>query len=331
MDLRCAVVATGAQQSPNQDTIPGRQRGRMATLTLGRVRLPALRGFAIAHPIATFLLLTFSIAYPLMTLVALAARGLIPGSGALERLPVPPDEVAGLFLTLGALLPAALYVTWAAEGRPGIMRLVRRITSWRFGLRWWLVILTALPLLTVAWGLLLGDSLRPVDPVRLVLQQIPLLLTNVLLVNLWEEMAWAGIMQTRLERRHNLFVAALITAVPFAFAHWPLALFAPTLNASSVLTPLPGYLLLGALVRPLFGLMLRATGNSLLAVALTHSMFNRTQNPNGIAVSLLEGEGYRLGVLIMLVAMIAVLALGLRKKLSRRYRQQLDGTLPSGS
>ena len=29
--------------------------------------------------------------------------------------------------------------------------------------------------------------------------------------------AWAGFLQTRLERRHTLLVAALITAVPFGF------------------------------------------------------------------------------------------------------------------
>jgi uncharacterized protein len=189
-----------------------------------------------------------------------------------------------------------------------------------------LVILTALPLLTVASGLLLGDSLRRFDPVRLVLQQLPLLLVNLLLVNLWEEMAWAGIMQTRLERRHNLFVAALATADPFGFAHWPLALLAPTVSVTSVLVALPGYVLLGALFRSLLGLTLRATGNSLLAVAVMHSVFNRTQNSNGIAAGVLEGEGYRLGFLIVLVAMTAVLAELLRGKVSRGVPASADGT-----
>ena len=225
----------------------------MTALTVVPVRSSALRRFATRHPIAAFLTLFFLIAYPLMSLIALAALGLMPGGGLLARLPVAPDEVAGLVLTMGALFPAALYVTWATEGRSGVKRLIRRTVRWRFGLRWWLVILTALPLLTVAAGLLLGDSLRSVEPVRLLLHQVPLLLVNLLLVNLWEESAWAGFLQTRLERRHNVFTAALLTAVPFGFAHWPLALFDPTVSVGSVLVALPGYLLLGALVRPLLG------------------------------------------------------------------------------
>ena len=42
------------------------------------------------------------------------------------------------------------------------------------------------------------------------------------LANLGEEGTWTGFMQTRLERRHNFFLVALVTAVPFAIVHLPL-------------------------------------------------------------------------------------------------------------
>ena len=64
--------------------------------------------------------------------------------------------------------------------------------------------------------------------------QLRLLLINFILVNLWEETAWAGVMQTRLERRHNIFVAAALTAVPFGFIHLPLA-FLSEISLASVL------------------------------------------------------------------------------------------------
>ena len=54
-------------------------------------------------------------------------------------------------------------------------------------------------------------------PVTLFWDQLRLLLINFILVNLREETAWAGVMQTRLERRHNIFVAAALTAVLFGF------------------------------------------------------------------------------------------------------------------
>ena len=39
---------------------------------------------------------------------------------------------------------------------------------------------------------------------------------------MWEETAWAGVVQTRLEHHHGLAKAALLTAVPFALFHMPL-------------------------------------------------------------------------------------------------------------
>jgi membrane protease YdiL (CAAX protease family) len=281
--------------------------------------------FAADHPVAAFLIIVFVIAYPVMGLIALAAHRMIPGAAVLTRLPIPADEVAGLLLTLGALLPAAVFVTWTADGRPGVLTLLHRIARWRFSLLWWSLVVTSLPLLTVGLGLLLGDAPRPVDPLSLLRRQLPLLLTNLLLVNLWEETAWAGVLQTRLEQRHNLFLAAALTAIPFGFAHWPLAWLEPTATTTSVLLALPAYLLLGLLVRPLFGLTLRGTGNSLLAVALTHSVLNRTQNPNGVAAQVLDGHLYQLGVLVALLALTGLLTVGLRHKLSRSYRDHLDG------
>lgn len=294
---------------------------------IGRTLRVRMRRHAARHPVAGFLIIVFAIAYPVMGLIALAIHDVIPGAALLDRLPVPPDEVAGLLLTLGALVPAALYVTWAAEGRPGLISLLHRITRWRFGLRWWLVVVVALPSLTVGLGLLLGDSLRPVEPLTVLSDQLPLLLINLVLVNLWEETAWAGVMQTGLEHRHNLFVAAVVTAIPFGLAHWPMAWIEPTATPTSVLFAPLAYIVLGLLVRPLFGLTLRGTGNSLLAVAVTHSIVNRTQNPNGIAADLLDGQGYQLGFVIALLVLTGLLAICLRHRLSPTHRPGLDAVV----
>lgn len=286
-----------------------------------------IRAFAARHPVAAFLTMVFLIAYPVMGLLILAVHGVIPGAALLQRLPVGPDELAGLTLTVGALLPSALFVTWAAEGRPGLVRLGRRMIRWRIGVGWWLVVLFGLPLLTVVSALLLGDTLESVDPAELLLDQLRLLLINFLLVNLWEETAWAGVVQTHLERRHGVFTAALLTAVPFGFAHWPLA-FLDDVTVTSAFVSLGLFLVLGALVRPLFGLTLRGARDSLLAVALMHSIFNRTNNADGISARLLAGDAYQLGVVVALVLLTTVLALVLRGRLGPAYRRQLDGIAP---
>jgi hypothetical protein len=65
-----------------------------------------------------------------------------------------------------------------------------------------------------------------------------------------------------------------------------------------VLISLTAYILLGLFLRRLVGVVLRGSRHSLLAAGLMHSVFNRTNNDNGIAAALLNGELYRLGILI---------------------------------
>src|SRR5215217_972723 len=288
-----------------------------------------VRAFVARRPVTAFLIMAFAIAYPVMALVALAVHRVIPGGSLLDRLPVPPDEIAGLMLTMFALLPSALFVTWAAGGRPGVISLVKRIFRWRFGIGWWLGVLAGLPVLTVIFTLILGGSLESIDPVGLFWDQLRLLLINFILVNLWEETAWAGVMQTRLERRYNLFVAAVLTALPFGFIHWPLA-FLSEITIASVVISLVAFILFSLFLRPLVGVVLRGSRDSLLAAGLMHSVFNRTNNENGIAAALLDGELYRLAILIAVIVLIAALALlAGRRRLRKAYRLELD-TNPGG-
>ena len=259
------------------------------------------------RPVTALVVVIFSIAYPATFLVALANHRVIPGRDLIERLPFAPDEFAGLLLSVFALLPAAILVTWAADGRAGVRQLFRRVARWRFPLRYWLFALTAIPVLTIAAGLLLGDRWRPDDPAHLIPLQLGQLVINLLLVNLWEETAWAGVMQTRLTRRHNVVVAGLLTAVPFGLVHWPLA-FIGDFTLTSVLVALPAYVVLGALVRPLGGLVMRGAGGSVLAFALLHSVFNRSNNPDGIVDAVLDGSTYQIGILIVLVLLTLILA-----------------------
>jgi membrane protease YdiL (CAAX protease family) len=205
------------------------------------------------------------------------------------------------------LFPATLVVTWCTDGCDGVARLVRRLARWRIGIGWWLLLVAGLPALTTGLALLLGDSANPVDPVDMILDQVRFLAINLLLVNLWEEAAWAGFLQTRLERRHTIFVAALLTAVPFAFAHLPLALFAE-FTAGSLVVSLLLYLILGVLVRPMLGVVLRGTRDSLFAVALLHSVFNRTNNDNGIAAQPLDGQARSLTVLLAVIVLTTAIA-----------------------
>src|SRR5688572_25449357 len=168
-----------------------------------------LRRFAARRPLTAFLILGMSLGYTLALVWGLAYYGVIPGGGLADALNIAPDELVGS-ATLLALLPAALFVTWASDGRAGVRILLRRAFHWRVSLWWWLTVLFALPALTVGLALLLGDDLRPVDFSSLVVSQLTLLFVNFIVTNLWEETAWTGVFQTRLEERHNWLVAAIL-------------------------------------------------------------------------------------------------------------------------
>lgn len=181
-------------------------------------RQPAsgLRAWSTRHPVTTFLVLAFAIAYPVMSVPILADHGVIPG-GWLPNLPgLDTERIASVLLVFVALLRLALWTTWGADGPPEVRVLVHRMFRWRIGSRWWLFVLAGLPTLTLGLALLLGDTFKPVDVAPFVITQLMGLLVNLVLINMWEETAWSGVVQTRLERRHGLVTAALLTAVPFA-------------------------------------------------------------------------------------------------------------------
>jgi hypothetical protein len=67
----------------------------------------------------------------------------------------------------------------------------------------------------------------------------------------------------------------------------------------------------------------RGTGDSVLLVALLHSVFNRTNNQNGIAATLLEGDARPLTMLIAVVVLTVVTAVVIRPRLSRQHGAEL--------
>lgn len=265
--------------------------------------VPGLRALAARRPLTVFLALVLGIGWPILALPGLAHNGLIPGGDL-------PEEPFALATVLLVLLPAALWVTAATDGRAGVRALLRRTVQWRFGPGWYAAILLGLPVIATALGLLTGGSLREVDwPAVLLNYAVVQVLPAVVIINLWEETAWAGFLQTRLEQRHGLIVAAMLTAVPFALVHVPLLFAAdePVLAAAGVL------LLVAVLHRLLFGLVLRGTAGSVLAVGLLHATFNATNNPEDGLLSRLLAEvdtGWLTpAAAVVLTALLAVVVL----------------------
>jgi membrane protease YdiL (CAAX protease family) len=281
------------------------------------------RRLAQRHPIALFLALVFGLGYPLMFLPLLAHRGVIPGGSLPARVGLDVERASALLLVALALFPAALIVTALEGGRPAVRALLGRLAIWRFGPIWWTVVVLALPVTTIAIAALLGDTVK-IPTLAIIGGELVGIAAGFFLINLWEETAWAGFFQTRVERRYPFYLAAFLTAVPFAAIHMPLQV----INGVTAPTDLAvGFALLttiGFVFRAMVGLVMRGTGNSLLAVGLMHTFFNRSNNSDGIAAALLEGGHRQVAALIATAAITVTLGVVLRGRTSREERARLD-------
>ena len=154
------------------------------------------------------------------------------------------------------------------------------------------------------------------------ISQLGLLAANFLLVNLWEETAWAGFLQTRLEPRYHFAVAAALTAVPFAGVHLPLLFIDDDLSALSLLRNAGGLLILGVLVRLMIGVVLHGAADSLLAVGVLHAVFNSSNNQGGLVDSLLDGTDQTVVALAATVLVTAAAAWAIRERLTSTPQRQ---------
>jgi CAAX protease family protein len=288
-----------------------------------------LRALARRHPIALYLTIVFGLGYPLMLLPVLAGRGVIPGASLPAMIGLDLERASALMMVFLALFPAALIVSALEGGRPAVLALLRRMGRWRIGAGWWVFVLLALPAATVIIALILGDTFRPPTLSSLAVE-LGGFLAGFLAVNFWEESSWAGFMQTRLERRYNLYLAALLTAIPFAAIHMPLQLLNGTPSALDLLTHFALLTVLAVVVRSFFGLVLRGAGNSLLAVGVAHTIFNRSNNTDGIAAKLLVGSHRQSAALLATLLLTIALGLILRRRAGPAERARLDAANGEG-
>jgi len=225
------------------------------------------------HPVASLLAWTFTVgqAVAFLPLLARATSGV--------SLPVAPFVVAANLV--GLLLPA-LVITRVVDGREGLRRLWRSTVQVRAGQGWYWLALVVVPLATTGLTvLLLGPPAG--GPSALVAALAAGLLVQLVLgfltTNWWEEVAWTGFVQARLQDRHGAVVAALITAPLFALQHAPLAFGNTLLGGVTIL------LFITAVAVPfrfLQGWVVNRTG-SLFVVGLVHAAGNASTDGSGFA------------------------------------------------
>jgi membrane protease YdiL (CAAX protease family) len=219
-----------------------------------------IRAYAVRRPVTAFLTVVLSIGLPVLTLAV--ALGIETGPFV-------------LVIAFGGLAGGALLITRWAEGPAGVRDLLGRLFRWRFGIGHWLTIVLAMPLLTLGVAAVTGTLRTPPKGWAFEAGAYLFLVFvfGALLLNLWEELGWTGFVQARLMRRHGLLVGSLLTAVPFAALHVPLA-FEAGWTWSGAAIELVAIVGMAPFVRYLLGAFYLDTAGSLLAVGLMHASYN---------------------------------------------------------
>jgi uncharacterized protein len=185
----------------------------------------------------------------------------------------------GVLGPLSTWMPAVAAVICAAwlRGRAGLADLGRRLVRWRVGWVWYVVIILAPLLFSLAAAgvaVLLGQSWATVQPIVLTMSVPAILITFVLLVltdGLGEEVGWRGYALPRLLERHGPIAASLILGVIWWVWHLPLVW-----TSGAALEGDPVWLLLADLLAKslLFTWVFLRTSGSVLVAIMLHASTN---------------------------------------------------------
>jgi len=192
----------------------------------------------LRHPVATWLIVVLVAVYGGLGVPRLLGHS-VPAGALTAVLSV---------LAFGVLFGGAVAATALADGREGVRRLLAGLVRWRIGAARWVVVVAALPALTLGIAAVTGTWRSPDEGWWALASTYALgLLTGLLLTNLWEETAWSGFVQTRLMRRHGLITSAGLTAIPFVLVHIPGAF--QNASAGAALVDVAAITLLAPLLR----------------------------------------------------------------------------------
>lgn len=271
------------------------------------------RSLISEHPVSSFFILTFLIAWLIWIPCGFFAPDLLP------------------VLTLpGAWAPtlSAVILTGILSGRAGIRQLLGRLFRWRAGLLWYLVTLfgiAAIAFSAVALNSLLGGtaptlSLPPGAPPEAWYLVIPI----VFVVNLFfggplaEEFGWRGYALPGLQTKWGALSASLFIGVIWGIWHLPFFLFP---NAGTIVGNIP-FIWFVSLTIPwsvLSAWLYNNTQGSMLFPVLFHAATNTTLGTLGI-LQIANGDLRPLlfNVALTWVAVIIVVVVFGSARLSRK-------------
>ncbi len=175
------------------------------------------RGWVVAHPLVSYVLLTYFLSWSFWVPLALGGRTVETGVGW-------PSQMPGL---VGPAVSAVI-VTALVGGRAGLVDVWRRLTRWRVG-RWWLSVLAILAAGAVGLALVGGiadtTDLTGYNGISAGIGPLATIAVVLVINGVGEETGWRGFLADGLLARHSLSVTSLLVALVWAPWHAPLFFF----------------------------------------------------------------------------------------------------------
>ena len=172
-------------------------------------------------------------------------------------------------------------------------------------------------------ALVAGNLTAPADGWALTLGNYLFLtfIFGALLINIFEETAWQGLVQRNLARHHGPLRAAALTAVPFAAVHIPLS-FVGDVTTSEALVATALLFVFAPAMRYLMGRLDITNGGSLLAVGVMHASFNASGQLG------VTSEGWEQIAGLAVVALVALGADSLRRRTPQGTASEVAAVRP---
>lgn len=266
------------------------------------------------HPITAFLVWFFTVGQ------ALAFAPLYLDTAVHDQVFITASTLIGL------LLPV-LVITRVVDGGEGLRALRNRTLRVRASLRLYLVGVLLMPFLAIGLAVvLLGAPDVPTSTILSALGSAFLasLVVTLLLNNLWEEVAWMGFVQARLQGRHGAMRAALLTAPLFGLQH--LALIAANdASVPEMAILLIAFILVVIPFRAFAGWLYNRSGGSLFLVGLVHAVSNAVAPGSGFAGGYLRALYPADAELVGVLHILAIAVIGLVVMAGTRLRLGLPG------
>lgn len=180
---------------------------------------------------------------------------------------------------------SAFIMTALTEGKPGMLRLLRRYVLWRVGIPWYLFALLGIPALVLLGTIVLPGAVAAFRAPAL--SFVIVYLVNYVVIffldgPLGEEPGWRGFALPRLQQGSGPLVGTLMLGVLWGLWHLPLFLFIPGYNGAGtgfvgILIPFVAFIVgtttaLSVIITWVFN---NARGSLLLAM-LIYASFNTT-------------------------------------------------------